>query len=707
MTPIFKNPADRIYTLTGNTADRFATPQLRLLSLSHWLQETFQQRGYQRVVFYSPLKKIHFLDEQSARFAQAPAAAHATGARPVSGASQQQQAPAASSALAIKRPMGGLRIKAKPQPHADSTVSASQTAANAESPQQPVRWDFGGMDDQQAAGALDRLLTQHDSTLLVIQNAEDVFVNLDANAVRYWDEMLTSWLTRITNSKSMAILVFRGEPNIDARRLPRLAKHLFTASDNGILWPRPSLCHRIGPADAAEIKSFLNQKRLVKAINWTPVQINHHAFKLAQRMIPSDLTNPLKTLEFLLHELKDNKYSPMMNNTATGWSLLAQKIGMAERVASKLKNLVDYAQQKLNSRPDNATATTRDGQTQSDSFAIGRLNELVEPNADSLANLHLALLGAPGTGKTTVARIVGQVYREEGILPTGHLVEVSAAQLIAGHVGQTAIKTAEAISCAMGGVLFIDEAYGLLSNEFGGEAITELVQAMTTYNGQFAVIIAGYTKEINEFLIGPDANPGLARRFPASNRWELTNYRPDELQAIFMSLLAKEGWAVDDELEALLPDAFSLWYRRQDPQRFGNAGEVVNLVSELLRHAGGRSDKLISKLDFVSMSGWRQYLGLHQLPSVDELLAPLNNMVGLRGVRQQLEDLYHTIAHEYRRNGHAANLVPGHYVFSGNPGTGKTVVANWWRTCCTNWVYSSVTIPKKQQPKSVLKNLTS
>jgi SpoVK/Ycf46/Vps4 family AAA+-type ATPase len=151
-------------------------------------------------------------------------------------------------------------------------------------------------------------------------------------------------------------------------------------------------------------------------------------------------------------------------------------------------------------------------------------------------SLHTVFTGNPGTGKTTVARIMSKIYKGLGILEKGHLVEIDREGLVAGYIGQTAIKTVEKVNEAMGGILFIDEAYALAQergsqHDFGGEAIQAILKRMEDQRGKFGVIVAGYTGNMQEFI---NSNPGLRSRF--DKYFEFEDYKADDMFVIAMNL---------------------------------------------------------------------------------------------------------------------------------------------------------------------------
>lgn len=207
-------------------------------------------------------------------------------------------------------------------------------------------------------------------------------------------------------------------------------------------------------------------------------------------------------------------------------------------------------------------------------------------------NLHMVFLGNPGTGKTTVARIISQILYNLNYIKQNKLIEVSSKDLVAQYVGQTAPKTMEVIEKAMGGVLFIDEAYSLAveqGNSYNAEAIATLIQAMENYRDDFVVIFAGYTKEMQNFL---NSNSGIVSRIGYTLEFE--DYTEDELIQIFKSMITKAGFDIKEEA---LEEASKIISEYKNSENFGNARFIRNLYEKtIIKHASNTKGKKSNKI---------------------------------------------------------------------------------------------------------------
>ena len=290
---------------------------------------------------------------------------------------------------------------------------------------------------------------------------------------------------------------------------------------------------------------------------------------------------------------------------------------------------------------------------------------------------HYIFMGNPGTGKTTVARLMADILTSLGVLSRGHLVEVTEKDLVAGYTGQTAIKTSNVIDSAMGGVLFIDEAYSLNKGDGGGfgiEAINTLLQRLTADAGKFVCVLAGYTKEMTAFL---QTNSGLERRFRTI---QFDDYGPEALEKIFRNLLQKNGMRLDEGAEKGISAFFRTVYDQRNPQSFGNAGAVVNIFKQAKERQGARLAPMMEKgqcspddlrtLTLVDIAGDQARANA----STEELMHAFDRLIGAASAKKKMENLLNQIKLNRRR----AELthVPFQnlsicFAFIGHPDTGQ------------------------------------
>ncbi len=204
--------------------------------------------------------------------------------------------------------------------------------------------------------------------------------------------------------------------------------------------------------------------------------------------------------------------------------------------------------------------------------------------------LHLVFCGSPGTGKTTVARLIGKIYQELGILKKGHCIETDRSGMVAEYVGHTAQKVDKLIESALDGVLFIDEAYTLkpenTGKDFGQEAIDTLLKRMEDYRDRLVVIVAGYPDEMSRFI---ESNPGLQSRFTRYFTFE--DYQPEELLAIFEKICQSNHYQLDTQAKEVLVTKFTELYNQRD-RNFGNGRLVRNLFEKTLEKQANRLAQL-------------------------------------------------------------------------------------------------------------------
>jgi SpoVK/Ycf46/Vps4 family AAA+-type ATPase len=328
------------------------------------------------------------------------------------------------------------------------------------------------------------------------------------------------------------------------------------------------------------------------------------------------------------------------------------KLTGMKTIKDEVKNLVDY----LNFEKKRAEAGGKETQL----------------------SLHFVFTGNPGTGKTTVARLMGKIFSSLGLLPRGHLIEADRSKLVAGFSGQTAIKTNQLIDSAMGGLLFIDEAYTLSSGDssFGKEAIDTLLKRMEDDRGKFVVIVAGYTQQMKDFL---ETNPGLQSRFTKTIHFD--DYNGKEMAQIYEKLVTEKDMLLEGEASSNLVEYFEELYDKRD-KNFGNAREVRNIFESSLQKQSARLSKLnvdeLNDKDLNTITKDDLGINIKKKKSISEILAELDEFIGMDNVKAAVREIAQQIQvqqERFKRGLGDKESLGIHFILTGNPGTGKTTIS--------------------------------
>lgn len=293
---------------------------------------------------------------------------------------------------------------------------------------------------------------------------------------------------------------------------------------------------------------------------------------------------------------------------------------------------------------------------------------------DTTQSLNMIFSGNPGTGKTTMARVVADMFHSMGLLKSGHLVETDKSGLIAEYVGQTAKKTEEVFKSALGGVLFIDEAYAITNDgsSYGQECIDILVKLIEDYRGEILVILAGYSKEMNDFM---KANSGLESRFPL--KIEFPDYSADELFEIGKNMISKKGFSLSEDAILVFKEAiYNL--KRHSTAVSGNGRMVRNYIDEIIRNQSSRIALSEVSTEEMTVIIAKDIEAESPVENTYNLEAELSKVVGLESVKNYIRSLNARLMVQEQRKKHGLKVSTTqtlHMIFMGNPGTGKTMMA--------------------------------
>ena len=627
--------ASRFFILYGNAVeDSFISEDYIELCPEEALWRALKQQGYKRIVFISPHKAIYFLDEFSRKnsFPQSPQELEfeRTGSTFESGKMQ----------FFKDGPLGDVFILELPARTPENALSYSE------------------MGDAHAIRLLDTIMKDQMGPKSAV-----IFMQSETT-LRYFDDQRTlagiigEWEQLPLLNENICLFLFSAN---DYENLVRISENLLIPELRKTIKKREVNSsafynvHHINGPDQQEILRLIKYMSQLKDIR---IDAND-LYQLSDWMAAEGL----KAREWLTR-IRDLKEINLQTAKKESWfsSQRDPELTIEERI-EQMVGLQDIKE--------------RIGELRA---WLGIQKQRVDLNDFPL--LHMMFLGNPGTGKTTFARLTGEIFHDLGILKRGHLVEVKAGDLIAGHVGGTAIKTNTVIDKALDGVLFLDEAYMLTEKErggFGREALDTLLTRLENDRKRLVVIVAGYPEKMKKFR---KANPGLSRRFPEENIFEFPDYSTLELWEILQGMLENRVLSFDLAVEKKLKEVIQYLLLMKD-EGFGNAGEMRNIADAMERkwsvrvtRDGLSIQEPLSLDDIPTRYGY--FLSMQE-EKLQEISDELNQLIGLENVKNFLSKLVRQIKFEKIRSRNDLNDSTGgimkHLVFYGNPGTGKTTVA--------------------------------
>lgn len=606
--------------------DSFISDRFEEQNLEQVLHEQLLKKSFERAVFYSPHRSIFFLDEHSKELCH-------PGSKAIQGKKQSVETKLAEG------PLGSTQLL----PRGDVVI--------------PVDSQIG---DVHALRLLDSIIREENGprTAIILDQAETTFHYFEDP--RTLAGLIGEWSRLPAVNQNICVLIFSIESYqglLDIAKdlpVPELRHYITRQKKHS-----PNL-YNLVKLEGPDIKEL--ERLIIFLVKTKKLKVAKPEFqKLSRWMMAENLQASQWIKRGRMLDKLDIQtateagwFTSQRANQTSAMETLESLIGLAE-IKRRIRQLSAYARQNVN---------------------------VINESTEDTPTLHMVFTGNPGTGKTTVARLIGELFHELDILKRGHLVEVRAADLIADHVGGTALKTNEMIDMALDGVLFIDEAYALSEKERGGygqEAVDTLLTRLEDERYRLIVIVAGYPEKMGKFL---SSNPGLRRRFPADNVMNFPDYSPQELWTILRTIIKRRRLPTTPEIEKTLQDVIRGLYEHRD-QSFGNAGEIRNLADAMIRRRAERVASLPvpekAPLTIEDLpEEYKSYL-LKPVPDVEEVLQELDDLIGLSEVKSYIRRMVRKIQLERlrseRRGEDYHQGSKQHLVFCGAPGTGKTTVA--------------------------------
>ena len=627
-----RNLKTRFLCIFGNVNDLYVDELLYPLPIYQALHRDLKKHGYERVILYRYGSGVYFFDRDSMKLW------HGNNAEP----------PLSPDSLFKGKILKGSLIESQldEQSPLSYTLSGSEFLRSAETlikqSEIPTAILF-----PDGVAALREFHNEEYGRLL-----ENFFFSLTAPDAKE------------VGNRNCLIFLFNGSSDHVEKEFSHDLRALYIRY---LCDPASSFHHYVGPPNHCEIRNLLNFLRLyghcgkrlsidcrglsamsgaIASRVWKNSVADAESRRIPGAFQPFDLKGVMSELiRCFVNTNKTLDESACMDlcgtrNRESAWDKLNRMVGM-----KKLKDTLKTFLQKNRVTEDDM---------EKPAF---RLSPPIPEARKNSVNFHIILTGNSGTGKTSVARCLGEIFAEYGLLPSGHTVETIPGHLIGTHIGESEENFRKEREKAMGGTLFIDEAYGLATeNAYTQGIITQIISDTELYRGMYSMILAGYPEEM-EALLGK--NQGFKSRFPI--RLHIDDYTGSELAEIFLQMARDGNLTVSEELKAVLPDFFERW--RYDKQaktsQWQNAREVRNLIERMRSSSGGE----------LSLKDIPDSLR----PYADDRLETdarrrLDEMEGLKSVKKEIRKLL-------RRAKFQMEPLPLHYIFAGNPGTGKTTVA--------------------------------
>lgn len=607
--------------------DTFISDRFEEQSLEQVLFEQLRKKNYERIIFYSPHRSIYFIDEQSKELCE-PGHSCSRGKRK------------STTGRLTEGPLGTTQLLRH-----DSLTESTDPK----------------LGDVHALRMLDAMIREQDGpkTAIVFVQAETTFHYFEDP--RTLAGLIGEWSRLPAINPNVCILLFSIESYqglVDVAKdlpVPELRHYINRQkSQSSNLY---NLVH-IGGPDVKEL-----ERLMIYLVKINKLKVAKQDFQKLSRWMMAENIQASQWIK----RGRSLDHLDIQAATENGW--FTSRKADRQSPMEKLEALVGLANIKRRVRELSA-------------YARQHIQDRDKTSIEDFPSLHMVFTGNPGTGKTTVARLIGELFHELDILSRGHLIEVRAADLVADHVGGTALKTNDMINLALDGVLFIDEAYALSESERGGygqEAIDTLLTRLEDERNRLVVIVAGYPERMEKFI---NSNPGLRRRFPPDNVLNFYDYSPEELWTILHGFLRRRIIPTTPEVEQTLQDVIQGLYNHRD-KNFGNAGEMRNFADALIRRRAERITSLSAPekapLTIHDIPDEYQSYLPKPVPNVEEVLQELDHLVGLKDVKLYIRRMVRKIQLDHLRSEkRKQKVLPSlaqHLVFCGSPGTGKTTVA--------------------------------